>query len=119
MIHNYLGKYKEKLLGLIASPRCYYNQYLDCFVSLTPEMSYQVGLAEVLTSCDQLQDLAEICGTEGMVWFTGQIQKDIAVDLANLLKIVQVFRYFYKVDSITAQNCLGKFSYTEFYKRQM
>ena len=49
-----------------------------------------MGPAEVLTSCDQLQDLAEICGTEGMVWFTGQIQKDIAGDLANLLKIVQV-----------------------------
>ena len=90
VIHNYLGKYKEKLLGLIASPRCYYNQYLECFVSLTPEMSYQVGPAEVLTSCDQLQDLAEISGTEGMVWLTAQIQKDITVDLANLLKIVQV-----------------------------
>ena len=57
-------------------------------------MSYQVGPAEVLTSCDQLQDLAEICGTEGMVWFTGQIQKDIAGDLANLLKIVQVYVNF-------------------------
>ena len=90
LIHNYIGKFREKLLELITSPRCYYNQYLECFVSLTPEMSYQVGPAEVLTSCDQLQDLAEICGTEGMVWFTGQIQNDIAGDLANLLKIVQV-----------------------------
>ena len=90
MILTYLNKYKEKVLNLIASPRCYYNNTMECFITLGDKMAYTTDQAEIYTSPNQLQDLIEICGTEGFIWLSAQIEIDVSSSVNELMKIVQV-----------------------------
>ena len=90
VIVNYLTKFKEKVLTLIASPKCYYNSTMECFITLGDNMAYSTEEAEVYTSPTQLQDLIEICGTEGYIWLSAQIELDVNSAVHELMKIVQV-----------------------------
>ena len=90
VISTYLAKFKEQLLSLVSSPSCYYSPSMECFLQLSPGLGYSVGEAELLTCPAQLQHLAEICGPEGMVWLTAQIEQDIFTAMAKLQQIVQV-----------------------------
>lgn len=90
VIVNYLTKFKEKVLTLIASPKCYYNPTMECFITLGDNMAYSTEEAELYTSPTQLQDLIEICGTEGYIWLSAQIELDVNSAVNELMKIVQV-----------------------------
>ena len=92
VISTYLAKFKEQLLSLVSSPSCYYSPSMECFLQLSPGLGYSVGEAELLTCPAQLQHLAEICGPEGMVWLTAQIEQDIFTAMAKMQQIVQVIR---------------------------
>lgn len=75
---------------MIASPSCYYNSTMECFITLGDNMVYSTELAEIYTSPPQLQDLIEICGTEGYIWLSAQIELDVNSAVNELIKIVQV-----------------------------
>ena len=75
---------------MIASPSCYYNSTMECFITLGDNMVYSTGQAEIYTSPPQLQDLIEICGTEGFIWLSAQIELDVNSAVNELMKIVQV-----------------------------
>ena len=55
-------------------------------------MAYSTEEAELYTSPTQLQDLIEICGTEGFIWLSTQIELDVNSAVNELMKIVQVIK---------------------------
>ena len=90
MIISYLTKFKEKVLTLIASPKCCYNSTMECFITLGDNMVYSTELAELYTCPTELQNLIEICGTEGYIWLSAQIELDVNSSVNEMIKIVQV-----------------------------
>ena len=53
-------------------------------------MVYSTELAELYTCPTELQNLIEICGTEGYIWLSAQIELDVNSSVNELMKIVQV-----------------------------
>ena len=85
---SFMTKYMAKLFQLISTPHCYYNKSLACFVQLNTNMEYKVDWAELFTSSVEFQALSELMGTEGIIWFTTQIRKDITASIGRLVDIV-------------------------------
>ena len=85
-----MTKFKESLFTNIFSPKCHYNETLECFIGLDQQMAYSLGSAEMITSSQQLEDLVDIVGTEGIVWLTGQIEMDICSKVQKLVQILKV-----------------------------
>ena len=63
---------------------------MECFITLGDNMVYSTELAELYTSPTELQNLIEICGTEGYIWLSAQIELDVNSSVNELMKIVQV-----------------------------
>jgi len=85
---SFLTKYLTKVFQLISTPHCYYNKSLACFVQLNTNMEYSVDWAELFTSCQELQALSELVGTEGIIWLTATIRKDITASITGLVSIL-------------------------------
>ena len=85
---SFLNKYLTKLFQLISTPHCYYNKSLACFVQLNTNMEYSVDWPELFTSCQELQALSELVGTEGILWMIENIRKDITASISGLVSIV-------------------------------
>ena len=85
---SFLNKYITKLFQLISTPHCFYNRSLACFVQLNTNMEYSVDWAELFTSCQELLALSELVGTEGIIWLTANIRKDITASISGLISIV-------------------------------
>ena len=89
LVHqNFMGKFLAKLFQLISTPHCYFNRSLACFVQLTDNMEYSVDWAELFTSSQEFQALSQLMGTEGIVWLTTQIRKDITAKIVVLTDLV-------------------------------
>ena len=85
-----MSKYAESLVSNIGLPSVHYNDTLECFISLDQSLGYSLGSTEILTSTQQLEDLVEVFGTEGIAFLVGQVEQDIGKSVKTLIKIIKV-----------------------------